>query len=99
METENNTNGNTLKFKKTFENHLADAVLDSLWLFNMDYCDNKHLLEIVLANLQCRIERDYYTALEEEFYKVYGEEADEEHHIMKLATAMNDTLKFYKSFK
>ena len=99
MDAENKSNGSILKFNDIFQYHLADAVSDSLWLFNMDYCDNKHLLEIVIANLQCNIEREYYSALKEEFYNVYGEETDEEHHIMKLATAMNDSLNFYKNYE
>lgn len=98
MENGNKTNGMTLKFKDTFTHHLADAILDSLWLFNMDYCDNEQLLKVVINNLQCYVERKYYADLEEEFYNVYGEEADEEHHIMKLAIAMKDTFKFYKIY-
>lgn len=87
-----------LKFKDFFKLHLADAVNNSMWLFNTDDFDNERLLEVVCGNLQCHIERKYFSDLEEEFYTIFGE-FDKEQHIMKLAIAINNTNKIYEIFE
>lgn len=84
------------KFKEILEMHLVDAILDSLWLFKTTYFEEEHFLEIVCANLHCYVYREQYNELNKEFYSIYGASSDSKHTILKLATAMNNTLSLIK---